>query len=62
MINNILEAIVKVINNKYIKLLLALILSVGITIILITKPWVLIVILFMLFLTAIIYYEFFGGD
>ena len=61
MINNIIEIIVKVIDNKYIKILLALILSTGITILLLTEPWILIGLLFVFLLTAIIYYEFFGG-
>lgn len=54
MINNILETIVNVLNNKYIKLLLAFVLATGITILLITEPWVLMMLLFIFLLTAII--------
>lgn len=62
MFKTIIETIKLIVDNKFIKLLLSLILATCLTILLLTEPWILIFILFIFFVTAIIYYEFFWGD
>lgn len=62
MIGCIINALAEFINNKYVKILFSFILGTSFAILLFIDLTAFIFILFILYLTAIIYFEFFNGD